>query len=150
MWNPSLKILTTLLCTLALSACGTKFTSSTPTVSQPAPAPRQEPAQPEIAPTTTRPEPAQQRSAPAVIALRDQAAAATAANDHTRAIGLLERTLRIAPDDPQTYYELASNHLALNQSRQALQLARRGLTLSPSNRQRDALNRLIARSESML
>lgn len=141
-----------LLCVF-LTACGTKF--STPpriedrpvVVEQPKPA---EPARPTIEPTATVPPPQPVQSLPAAVALRDQAANAAAANDHRRAIGLLERALRVSPNDPQTFYDLASSHLAMKQPQQALQLARRGLTLNPTNAQREALQRLATQSEAML
>lgn len=121
---------------------------------RPAPAIEQpktvEPARPTIEPTATVPPPQPVQSLPAAVALRDQAASATAANDHRRAIGLLERALRVSPNDPQTFYDLASSHLAMKQPQQALQLARRGLTLNPTNAQREALQQLATRSEAML
>ena len=138
-----------------LTACGTKYATK-PIIEQeppvqviepPAPV---EPARPSIEPTATVPPIEPLQSLPAVVALRDQAARATAAKDHSRAIGLLERALRVSPDDPQTFYDLANNHLALKQPEQALQLARRGLSLNPTNTQRGSLEQLIARSEAML
>jgi len=104
----------------------------------------------DIATTATTPRVEVVQSLPAVAALREQATIASTASDHARAIGLLERALRIAPGDPQTFYDLASNHLALKQPQQAMQLARRGLTLNPNNNQRDALQELVTRSQSML
>ncbi len=90
------------------------------------------------------------RSLPAAIALRDQAANATAADNHSRALGLLERALRISPDDPLTFQALAQSHLAMNQPGQALQLARRGLSLNPTNAQRDSLMALVEKCQAML
>jgi len=149
---------------LLATACGTKYATPRPPVAQPvdnfpAPEPVTEPQvvqQPAIEPdvdiattATVERQPTVQ-SLPAAIALRDQAAIATLARDHSRAIGLLERALRISPDDPQTFYDLATNHLALQQPQQAQQLARRGLTLNPTNSQRDALQNLISRSQAAL
>jgi len=110
-----------------------------------------QPTRPVIRPTESRlPEVTVQRSSPAVIELRKQAALATRANDQRRAIGLLERALRIQPDDPQTYHDLAFNHLSLNRPQQAMQLARKGLRLSPSQSQRDALIGILNQSESIV
>lgn len=139
---------------LLLTACATRSVKPQSPVDQPAPqgrvtTPEQLPA-PVIAPTATRPADEENRSLPAAVALREQANIATSARDHSRAVGLLERALRISPDDPQTFYDLAANHLALQQAQQALQLARRGLSLNPTNAQRDALQKLIAQSEAML
>lgn len=108
------------------------------------------PLRPIIEPTATQPPPLPTSSLPAAVALRDQAKVAAAANDYSRAIGLLERALRISPDDPQTFYDLASNHLAMDQPREALQLARRGLALNPTNAQREALQQLATRSQALL
>ena len=143
---------------LLLTSCGTKF-STPPNIEQkppvqviepPPPPPPVEPTRPTIEPTATVPPPKPIQSLPAAVALRNQAASATAAKDHSRAIGLLERALRVSPNDPQTFYDLANNHLALKQPQQALQLARRGLSLNPTNSQRDSLEELVARSQAML
>jgi len=143
---------------LLLTGCGSKFSTQrsvekgTPVqvIEPPAPPAPVEPARPAIEPTATVPPSEPLRSLPAAISLRDQAARASAANDHSRAIGLLLRALRVSPDDPQTYYDLASSHLKLNQPREALQIARRGLSLNPTNTQRESLERLVARSEATL
>ena len=145
-----------LLPALLLTACGTKFSTrpdiveEAPPVQVIEPAPPVKPSRPAIEPTVTAPPPAPLQSLPAVVSLRDQAASASAANDHSRAIGLLERALRVSPDDPQTFYDLARSHLALKQPQQAIQIARRGLSLNPTNAQRDSLEQLVARSEAML
>ncbi len=146
-----------LLPALLLTGCGTKYTVERPegnppvrVIETPEPIEPVEQPRPRIAPTTINPPVEAVQSLPAAVALRDQAAVATSANDHPRAIGLLERALRISPNDPQTFYELALNHLAMQQPQQALQLARRGLTLNPTTAQRQALERLTARSQSML
>ncbi len=149
-------ILITTFLSLFISACGTKYITQPPTLEDRPPLlsggqpSATEPARPTIEPTATLPPPSPAQSLPAAVALRDQATAATNASDYTRAIGLLERALRISPNDPQTFYDLASNHLSTDQPQQALQLARRGLTLNPTNAQRDALEDLIARSQANL
>ncbi len=143
---------------LFISACGTKYITEPPTpVSSPPPlsgeqsAPAEpKPLRPSIEPTATQPPPLPTPSLPAAVSLRDQAKVATAANDYSRAIGLLERALRISPDDPQTFYDLANNHLAMDQPQEALQLARRGLALNPTYAQRQALQKLATRSQALL
>lgn len=137
---------------LLLSACGTKYSTGPATQIEVEPVEPQpvEPARPQIRPTTSAPPTQAVQSLPAAVSLRQQAEVATSANDHQRAIGLLERALRISPNDPQTFYNLALNYLAMNQAQQALQLARRGLTLNPTVDQRRALQALADRSEAML
>jgi len=138
-----------------LTGCGTKFSTQRgieedPPVQIIEPQEPAAPTRPAIEPTATVPPSEPIQSLPAVTDLRDQAARAAAASDHSRAIGLLLRALRVSPNDPQTYYELASNHLALNQPQQALQIARRGLSFNPTDSQRESLERLVARSEATL
>ena len=142
---------------LILTACGTKYSSTKPVskpdipvIKTPTTVTPSEPPTPVIEPTTSVPPDETVQSLPAAIALRDQASIATTAKDYPRAIGLLERALRISPDDPQTFYALAQNHLAMQQPQQALQLARRGLTLNPTNAQRQALETLASQSEAAL
>lgn len=152
-------LLTTSFLCFFVSACGSKYITEPPTAEsrppllsseQPAPSDSVPPElpRPTIEPSVAQPLAVQ--SLPAAIALRDQATAASQANDYSRAIGLLERALRISPDDPQTFHDLARNHLATNQPQQALQLAKRGLTLNPSNTQRSALEQMVARSQASL
>jgi len=138
-----------LLSAALISACGTKYSLPAQTPAEPVEQP-DEPVvlQRQVINPTTREAPV--RRLPAVVALRDQAAIASTANDHSRAIGILERALRISPNDPQTFYDLAASHLALQQPQQALQLARRAIGLNPTPRQRQAIEDLISRSEAML
>ncbi len=82
-------------------------------------------------------------SLPAAKRMRQLASAEGDKGDYQRAVALLERALRISPRDPETYYELARNHLLLDNPEQALQLAQRGLSLNPSASQRTRLDRLI-------
>ena len=103
-----------------------------------------------IRPTISTAEDQPARSLPAAIALRDQAGKTAKDGDHRRAIVLLERAVRISPDDPLTFKALAENHLALSQPREALQLARRGLSLNPTAAQGDELRALVSRCEAML
>lgn len=129
---------------LNIAACGTKYSSTPPVVAPPPAQPGvTEPAPVVTAPTTVSPQikPTSvpdtqvQRSLPAAISLREQAIAAAAADNHPRAIGLLERAIRISPNDPQTFAVLAQSHLALSRPQQALELTRRALTLNPDAEQ---------------
>lgn len=70
-------------------------------------------------------------SAPAVLALREQADKALLKEDTATANLLLERALRIDPSDPATYLQLARLRLINQEYAQAGALARRGLSLSP-------------------
>ena len=149
--------------TILLSACGTKYssTSRTPIPTDPAPvivpdAPAtssRQPAPPEpqiIRPTTIAPPADQARSLPAALALRDQASSAAETGNHARAIGLLERAIRISPQDPLTFQALAQSHLAMNRPGQALQLVRRGLSLNPTPSQRESLELLAEKCRAQL
>lgn len=148
---------------VALSACGTKYSPSQsaprPTAKVPATLPEITPGEatlPEVTtpqiirPTTMTPPSDPVRSLPAAIALREQAALAADANNHSRAIGLLERAIRISPQDPLTFEALAENHLAMNRPGQALQLVRRGLSLNPTSAQRESLTLLAEKCQAML
>lgn len=152
--------LLTVLAPVLLTACATKYITDPPSnferpppLSELPPAPSSdlppllEPARPAIAPSASLPPPLPNSTLPAAVALKDQATTAAIANDHERAIGLLERALRIAPDDPEIFYDLGNNYLATNQPQQALQMARRGLTLNPTNVQRASLEDLAQRSQ---
>ncbi len=149
------------ICCVSMAACGTKYSRAP--VAPPAPTPTQpvvetpllpvapeEPAVQLIQPTTSTPPVDAVRSLPAAIALRNQAASATEALNHQRAIGLLERAIRISPDDPRTYQDLAGNHLAMNRPAQALDLVRRGLSLNPTAGQRQSLLDLAERCRALL
>jgi tetratricopeptide (TPR) repeat protein len=143
----------TACCTLA--ACATQYStdrealrqqSTQQPVSEPV---VEEPPRPVILPsaTTTPAEPV--RSLPAAIALRERADLAAEGGEHQKAIGLLERALRISPQDPLTYIALAGNNLAMNQSQQAMQLARRGLSLNPTDAQRQSLQNIVDQAQAL-
>ena len=146
---------------VSLTACGTKFSSSRapvpnpqpvqqPQITQPAPIPpTQEPVAPMIRPTK-KPDAEQARSLPAALSLRSQARNAAEDGNHTRAIGLLERAIRISPTDPATFQALAESHLAMNRPHQALEMIKRALNLNPTIDQRLALEALAARSQAQL
>lgn len=65
----------------------------------------------------------------AAAKLRTQAADALAEGQSSKAERLLNRALRISPRSPETYYQLAGIKLKQGVSGQALQLARKGLSL---------------------
>lgn len=115
------------------------------TVSKPVVVERQQqeallvPQQPQTAlPATQAP-----KSLPAAKRMRQLASAEGEKGDYKRAIALLERALRISPRDPETYYELARNHLLMDEASQALQLAQRGLSLKPVPELRRRLEQLV-------
>lgn len=89
-------------------------------------------------------------SLPAAQRMRQLASAEGEKGEYRRAVALLERALRISPRDPETYYELARNHMLLGDPAQALQLARRGLSLSPTPEQRTRLEQLVDESRAAL
>ena len=149
--------------TVLLSACGTKYSTTSrtqapsarvPVIIPETPAPATtlpEPPTPQvIRPTTMTPPSDPVRSLPAALALRDQASGAAEAGNHSRAIGLLERAIRISPQDPLTFQALAENHLAMNRPGQALQLVRRGLSLNPTTSQRETLELLAEKCRASL
>jgi len=82
-------------------------------------------------------------SLPAAQRMRQLASAEGEKGEYRSAVALLERALRISPRDPETYYELARNHLLLDNPAQAMQLAQRGLSHSPNADQRARLEQLV-------
>lgn len=159
-------LLTAIYLTALLSACGTKFSnpspSSTsgppdanaPSLSQSAEEAGTSPAAPTTVSPAIQPSSIPQadtpRSLPAAIALREQAAQASEAANYSRAIGLLERAIRISPSDPATFLALAENHLGEHRPQQALELTRRALTLDPTLEQQLALEALQQRCLALL
>ncbi len=148
--------------TSMLASCGTKYSTTQPAPTrQPVELPPPPPLPTEEIPTQELPEPAvirptrkpdieEARSLPAAISLRDQAKVAAGNDDHSRAIGLLERAIRISPSDPATFEALAESHLAMNRPAQALELTRRALNLNPNIEQRISLQALARRCEAQL
>lgn len=67
---------------------------------------------------------------------------------YEEAVALLERALRIAPNDADLYYRLASVRLQQGDPVQAEQLARRGLSLSRDEQLHDDLEDLITRAQA--
>lgn len=66
----------------------------------------------------------------AVVALLDSAQQGTASGDLRSAQNQLERALRIAPRDPQVYYQLADVQRRLGQFMQAEQVALKGINVA--------------------
>jgi len=139
---------------LTLSACATQYSSDRdgwsrqPAHQQTTEPVIEEPQRPIILPTATTAPAEPIRSLPAAISLREQAANASATGDHQKAIGLLERALRISPQDPDTFIALAQNNLAMNQPQQAMQLARRGMSTNPTETQRRSLQGIVDRAQA--
>jgi hypothetical protein len=79
------------------------------------------------------PAPVEPQSAPrnaAVVALLDGAQQDTAGGDLRAAQNRLERALRIAPRDPQVYYQLADVQRRMGQFLQAEQVALKGINVA--------------------
>ena len=152
------RTLSVLFVSITLAACGTKYagtnrsgtlpSAQTRIPTSPAPDSAESTApttvSSEIRPTSV-PDQSTPRSLPAAIALREQAIQAASQQNHIRAIGLLERAIRISPDDPETFRALAESHLAENRPQQALELTRRALALNPSPTQQITLAQLEQR-----
>ena len=149
---------------MCISACGSKYTRAPATTPTPLLTPDLQstdvnkehnvPATPtSVSPAiqpTAIPQADLPRSLPAAVALREQAAIASENTNYARAIGLLERAIRISPNDPETFYALAENHLADHRPQQALELARRALTLNPTLHQQLAIEALEQRCLALL
>lgn len=81
----------------------------------------------------------QTQRSPAVIALLGSAKSAQQQGDFRSAQSALQRAQRIAPRDPEVYYELAIVHRDLEDYRLAEQVALKGVSIVQG--QRDQLNR---------
>lgn len=92
------------------------------------PMPEQLPPQP--VPPSTQPQPKQFRLGPASSALVAQAQSQSAAGNHALAVATLERALRIEPDNPLVWIELARVHQAEGNHARADGLARKALALA--------------------
>ncbi|MCX4189564.1 tetratricopeptide repeat protein [Methylophaga sp. OBS3] len=135
-----------------LSACSTSPIYSPPVESRttpPAekqPEPKVEPEQPQGAQASgieappeaieeTRPAPAAPfRSKPAVIALMGSARAAQRQGDYQSAQNDLQRAQRIAPRDPNIYFELADTHYQMQDYALAEQVALKGVSVAGQDR----------------
>ena len=92
----------------------------------------------------------QQKQQSAASGLRSQARSAVADGDSEKAIRYLERALRIAPREAQTYYDFANVRLNQQRPEEALQLARRGLGMRPGLSLRNDLEQLVQLSNERL
>lgn len=93
------------------------YPSQTPPTQTPMPAPAPTPAPP----PASRPDPS------VTLALREQSLAASARGDNEQAIALIERALRIEPDRPELWIDLARLHLDEGDAAGAEQFARKAL-----------------------
>lgn len=86
----------------------------------------------------------------AAAKLRTQASEATADGEAAKAERLLNRALRISPRSPETYHQLASLKFEQGASGQALQLARKGLSVcDPDSPLADQLQALAAQAGAL-
>lgn len=76
-------------------------------------------------PTTAQPQP--RPSSPVTLALQDESQRAAAAGDLPKAIQIIERAIRIQPDKPELWLDLARLHLKEGNPAQAEQFARKAL-----------------------
>jgi len=83
----------------------------------------------------------------AVVALLEEARSAQQEGDEQRANLVLERALRISPDDAAIYLELAKHRLEGNDYTQARAFALRGLSLKPNSEIEKALRSVIEQTE---
>jgi Tetratricopeptide repeat len=110
---------------------------------------RIEPLAPNQAPAASLPDfvPAQSHNS-AVNTLLAQSDAQRRNGDLDAAIASAERALRISPDDPTVYYQLAALRLRRGDAALAEQLARKGLSYQPDAELRDRLNDVIRQIRS--
>ncbi|MGH8285504.1 MAG: tetratricopeptide repeat protein [Steroidobacteraceae bacterium] len=92
------------------------------------PMPEQLPPQP--VPPPPQPQPKQFRLGPASSALVAQAQSQSAAGNHALAVATLERALRIEPDNPLVWIELAKVHQAEGNHARADGMGRKALALA--------------------
>jgi tetratricopeptide (TPR) repeat protein len=123
---------------LALAGCVSPQPSPTPqpprypptqtTPRQPYPPPSQSGPQTQPAPQTPAQPGRTPNAQPSVtLALQDEAQRAATAGDLTKAAQILERAIRIEPDRPELWIELARVHLKEGNPDQAEQFARKAL-----------------------
>ena len=152
-----LKLLLTLLALAGLTACSMSPVYAPPVESrteppaeqqseasaetdEPEPAPEAAQAsgigdEPEAVEDDTTPPPATPfRSKPAVIALMGSARAAQRSGDLQSAQNDLQRAQRIAPRDPNIYFELADTHYQMQDYPLAEQVALKGVSLAGQDR----------------
>ena len=152
-------LLTTLIAMALLSGCSVNYglmgqpdqRAALPPVTQPAPLPpfeREElskppPPTPRIEPPVASPEAGQLLLASARKQL--------ASGDTGRAAATLERALRIAPNDPYLWHELARVRLAAGQWQQAIELANKSRLLARTDQAlRNKNSQIIATASAQL
>lgn len=119
---------------LLISACTLTPIQPPPVESRSVPVPRMEtPAQPaEPVTTPVQPpiisEPQAAPSSPAVLALLEDARQFQQQGDYQAAQSRIQRAQRIAPRDPNIYYDLSQTHLQLKDYRLAEQVALKGVS----------------------
>jgi tetratricopeptide (TPR) repeat protein len=133
------------VCALALAACQLPVYDPYPAPPRPAPDPSEQPSEesgqrdaqepaaepaPQPVPPPTQPPPKQFRLGAASSALVSQARTQSASGNHAAAVGTLERALRIEPDNPLVWIELAKVHQAEGNHARADGLARKALALA--------------------
>ena len=91
--------------------------------------PEREPA-PQPVPPPPQPQPKQFRLGPASSALVTQGRSQSAGGNHAAAVATLERALRIEPNNPLVWLELATVHQAEGNHARADGLARKALALA--------------------
>jgi tetratricopeptide (TPR) repeat protein len=109
--------------------------------------PAEEQPQPQPVPPPVQPPPKQFRLGAASNALVNQARTQSASGNHAAAVGTLERALRIEPDNPLVWIELAKVHQAEGNHGRADGMARKALALATGDpRAQSAAWRVIAES----
>lgn len=145
----------TLIC-LAAASCTSMLGPSQPAPGRPAP-PSSERSErgdqagarraPEAAPSTVPDEPrARSNTAGASQTLLAQSRAERAAGSYTQAASSIERALRIDPNNPALWIELAEIQLDLGNTGQAQTMARKALTLADGNRALESRAERLLRS----
>jgi hypothetical protein len=125
------------LLTLTLTLAGCVTMTGYPTSSQP-PAPAGGPTDEQQPPVASMPAPAPEVGAPPVtaaprpdpavsLALREESLQAAGRGDTAEAIALIERAIRIEPDRPELWIDLARLHLEEGDAAAAEQFARKAL-----------------------
>src|SRR5262245_982571 len=135
-WKPIARLLLGAALAALVAGCTIPVTPNYP---KPAPAPAPLPPQPSpprtpqpsppvVTPSPTPAPPPTPRPAPSVtLALVQQSESARASGDYDKAVALLERAIRIEPDRPELWIELATCHLQQGDYDAAEQFARKAL-----------------------
>lgn len=125
---------------LLISACTSTPIQPPPVESRSVPVPRMEapaqPAEPSAAPALPpfTAEPQVAPSSPAVLALLEDARQFQQQGDYQAAQSRIQRAQRIAPRDPNIYYDLSQTHLELKDYRLAEQVALKGVSYTQGDK----------------